>query len=80
MIERQIKYLQQIGIDEIIVATGYLHQEFDYLADKYNVKLMFNDKYDLYKNSYTMYMVREHLHNTYVIEGDVYLTHNFFKR
>ena len=29
IIERQIKCLKEIGIDEIIVVTGYLHEKFD---------------------------------------------------
>ena len=79
MIERQINYLKQIGINEIIVVTGYLHEKFNYLANKYDIKLRVNDKYDLYNNSYTMYIVRDYLENTYVLEGDVYLIHNFLK-
>ena len=79
MIERQINYLKQIGINEIIVVTGYLHDEFNYLANKYDVKLIYNDKYDVYNNGYSMYIVRKYLQNTYVLEGDVYLTHNFLK-
>lgn len=79
MIERQIKYLKQIEIKEIIVVTGYLDEEFDYLADKYGVKLIFNDKYDIYNNAYSLYLVREYLSDSYIIEGDVFLTNNFLK-
>lgn len=79
MIERQITYLKEIGIDDIIVVTGYLNREFNYLSHKYGVKLIFNDKYDVYNNGYTMYLVREYLKDSYVIEGDVYLTNNFLK-
>lgn len=80
MIERQIEYLRQIGVNEIVVVTGYLKEEFNYLVEKYNVKLIFNDKFDVYNNCYSMYIARDYLHNTYVIEGDVYLTRNFLKR
>ncbi len=80
MIERQIRYLKEIGIKEIIVVTGYLHEEFNYLANKYDVKLVFNDKYDVYNNGYSLYLVREYLHNTYILEGDVFLTNNFLKK
>ena len=79
MIEKQIKYLRQIGINDIIVVSGYLNEEFNYLSHKYGVKLIFNDKYDVYNNGYTMYLVREYLKDSYVIEGDVYLTRNFLK-
>lgn len=78
MLERQIEYLQEIGVQEIIVVTGYLAEKFDYLAHKYNVKLVHNDKYDVYNNIYTMYVVREYLQDAYVMDADVYLHRNIF--
>lgn len=80
MIERQIKCLKEIGIDEIIVVTGYLKEKFDFLKEKYGVKLIHNDKYDIYNNIYTMYLVKDYLKDAYVIEGDIYLNKNFLKR
>lgn len=80
IIERQIKYLNRIGINDIVIVTGYLNEEFNYLAPKYNVELVNNDKFNIYNNGYTMYLVREYLHNTYILEGDVFLTDNFLKK
>ena len=77
MLERQIEFLQEKGIDEIIVVTGYLHEKFEYLKEKYNVKLIHNDKFDKYNNIYTMYLVKEYLSDSYVIDADVYLNRNF---
>ncbi|MCA1031402.1 NTP transferase domain-containing protein [Bacillus timonensis] len=77
MLERQIEFLQEIGVDEIIVVTGYLKEKFDYLVEKYGVKLVHNDKYDVYNNIYTMYLVRNYLPNSYVIDADNYLHRNF---
>lgn len=79
IIERQIKCLKEIGIDEIIVVTGYLHEKFDFLEEKYNVRLIHNNKYNEYNNIYTMYLVKEFLKDSYVIEGDVYIRRNFLK-
>jgi L-glutamine-phosphate cytidylyltransferase len=79
MAERQIRFLKEKGIDEIIVVTGYLHEKFDYLKEKYSVKLIHNDKYDLYNNIYTMYLVREYLQDSYVNDADVFMTTNFFR-
>ncbi|MDY4421953.1 NTP transferase domain-containing protein, partial [Clostridium perfringens] len=59
LLERQIEFLRERGVEEIIVVTGYLAEKFDYLKDKYGVKLVNNDKYDIYNNIYTMYLVRE---------------------
>ena len=79
IIERQIKYLKEIGVKEIIIVTGYLNEKFNYLINKYDVKIIFNDKFDVYNNGYTMYLVKDYLQNSYVLEGDVYLTKNFLK-
>lgn len=80
MIERQIRSLREIGIDEIIVVTGYLKEKFEFLKEKYGVKLIYNDKYNIYNNIYTMYLVKDYLKNSYVIEGDIYLNKNFLKK
>ena len=80
MLERQIEFLREIGVEEIIVVTGYLSEKFEYLKDKYGVKLIKNDKYDIYNNIYTMYLVRKYLGDSYVIDGDVYLHKNFLDK
>lgn len=79
MLEKQIQCLKEIGVNEIIVLTGYLKEKFDYLQEKYGVKLIHNDKYDIYNNIYTMYLVRDYLNDAFVIEGDVYFNRNFLK-
>lgn len=79
MAERQIRFLKEKGIDDIIVVTGYLKDKFDYLKEKYGVKLIHNDKYDVYNNVYTVYLAREYLEDAYVSEADVYMCRNFFK-
>lgn len=79
LLERQIEYLREKGIEEIIVVTGYLKEKFEYLKEKYGVKLIFNDKYNVYNNIYTMYLVKEYLGDSYVLDADVYLNRNFFK-
>lgn len=79
LIERQIKFLREACIDEIVVVTGYLAEKFQFLVDKYGVKLVYNDKYDVYNNFYTMYLVREYLSEAYVIDADNYLHENFLQ-
>ncbi|MDU4892252.1 MAG: sugar phosphate nucleotidyltransferase [Clostridium sp.] len=80
MIERQIKALKEIGIEDIIVVTGYLKEKFDFLKEKYGVKTVHNDMYDKYNNIYTMYLVKDYLKDVYVIEGDIYLNKNFLRK
>ena len=45
MIERQIRQLHEAGITNITLIVGYLKEKFEYLIDKYNVKLFYNLEY-----------------------------------
>jgi len=80
MLEQQVEFLQEVGVEEIIVVTGYLREKFEYLKEKYGVTLVHNNKYDVYNNIYTMYLVREYLPGSYVIDADVFLKNNFLLR
>lgn len=77
LLERQIEFLKEKGINDIIIVTGYLNEKFEYLKEKYSLKLIFNDKYDIYNNIYSMYLVRDYLEDAYVIDADVYINRNF---
>lgn len=77
LLERQIRFLKEVGVNDIVVVTGYLSEKFDYLVEKFNVELIHNDKYDIYNNLYTMYLVRHYLPDAYVIDADNYLCRNF---
>lgn len=77
LIERQIKFLREVGVQEIIIITGYLSEKFNYLKKKYSVQLVKNDKYDVYNNLYSIYLVRQYLSDSYVIDADTYLSRNY---
>lgn len=80
LLERQIINLREIGVNEIIVLTGYLHEKFDDIVKKYNLIKVVNDKYDIYNNIYTMYLVRQYLDDAFVIDADNYITRNFLPK
>lgn len=77
LIERQIRFLKEKSINEIVVVTGYLAEKFEFLIEKYGVTLVHNENYDVYNNFYTMYLVRDYLADSYVIDADNYLVENF---
>ena len=79
LIEYQIEFLKEKGINDIIIIVGYLKEQFDYLKEKYGVRLVFNDKYADYNNFYSLYLVKEELANSYVIDADNYLFKNMFR-
>lgn len=76
MVERQIQFLKEKGIDDITLISGYKAEALDYLKDKYGVDIVFNDRYDTCNNINSLYIVRDRFHDTYVLEGDVYMDKN----
>lgn len=80
LLERQIINLREIGVEEIVVVTGYLHEKFDDIVKKYNLIKLFNEKFDVYNNIYSMYVARDYLRDAFVIDADNYLTRNFLPK
>ncbi len=79
LIERQIKQLKEAGIDDIYIVTGYKSEQFEYLKDKFGVKLRHNDLYLTRNNNASIYAVRDILKNTYICSADNYFSENPFE-
>jgi len=45
LIERQIRQLREVGIDEIIVVVGHMKEHFSYLAEQFGVILVESNDY-----------------------------------
>ncbi|MGP1415199.1 MAG: phosphotransferase [Treponema sp.] len=78
MIERQIKQLHEVGIKDITVVVGYLKDTFEYLIDKYGVKLLYNPDYKEKNNLSTLYHARHELKNTYILSSDNWMRENMY--
>lgn len=78
MIELQIEQLLEASITDITIVVGYLKEKFDYLIDKYDVKLVYNPEYATKNNLSTLYVVRHLLKSTYILSSDNYMTKNLF--
>lgn len=79
MLERNIEYLIESNIKEIVIVVGYLKEKFEYLKEKYKeVILIFNDKFYEYNNIYSFYLIREYLEDSYILDGDIFITENIF--
>ena len=74
MVERQIQFLKEKGIDDITLISGYKAEALDFLKSKYGVDIVFTDRYATCNNINSLYIVRNRFHDTYVLEGDVYMT------
>lgn len=80
LIERQIKQLQEVGIDDITVVVGYMAERFLYLKDKFGVKVVLNPDYYRYNNTSTLIKVVKDIKNTYICSSDNYFTENPFNK
>ncbi|MEG2908078.1 MAG: NTP transferase domain-containing protein [Erysipelotrichaceae bacterium] len=78
LIERQIRQLKEAGIHNIIIVTGYKKEAFDYLVDKFNVRLIENEEYKERNNHSSLYAVKDYLRNSYICSSDLYFTDNPF--
>lgn len=79
LIERQIRQLKEAGIEEIIIVTGYKSEQFEYLKDKFNVRLIHNPDYLIRNNNASIYVVKEYLKNSYICSSDNYFIQNPFE-
>ncbi|MEG1901817.1 MAG: phosphotransferase [Clostridium sp.] len=82
MIERQIRQLHEAGITDITIVVGYLKEKFEYLIDKYNVKLLYNAEYSTKNTLATIYHARELFRgkNTYLLVSDNWLRENMYHK
>ena len=80
MIERQIKQLHEVGIKDISIVVGYLKEKFDYLIDKFGVKLLYNPEYSSKNTISTLYCARNLFYNknTYLLSSDNWIRNNMF--
>lgn len=77
LIERQIRQLQEAGITDITVVVGYKQELYFFLVDKWGVNLEINT--DLKKNNiFSLYMAKEYLGSTYILNCDNYFAENPF--
>lgn len=80
MVERQICQLHEAGVKDITVVVGYLKEKFEYLIDKYQVKLLYNPEYSCKNTLATVYRARDLFkgRNVYLLSSDNWLRENMY--
>ena len=79
LIERQIKQLKDAGISSIYVVVGYMSNQFSYLSEKFDVKLVYNSEFNTRNNNGSIWAVRDVLSDSFVCSADNYFTKNPFE-
>ena len=80
LIERQIRQLQEAGVPEIYIVTGYKAEMFSYLKEKYGVHIVHNPDYLTRNNNASIYAVKDILRNSYICSADNYFSRNPFEK
>ena len=79
LIERQIRQLQEAGVQNITAVVGYRKEQFEYLTDQYGVKLVWNPDYAMLNNLHSLALVADRLENCYVLPCDLWCDKNPFR-
>lgn len=80
IVERLIKQLHEVGVYDIDIVVGFLKEKFDYLIDKYNVKLIYNPFYAQKNNLHSLSLVADKLENSYILPSDIWIEENPFSK
>jgi 2-aminoethylphosphonate-pyruvate transaminase len=73
IIEYSITKLLEMGIDKIVIGTGYLSEVYEQLAFKYpQIKCVYNQKYQSTGSMYTLYQLKDYICEDFVLlESDL---------
>lgn len=80
LIERQIRHLKEVGINDITIVVGFMKESYDYLIDKYGVELVVNTEYTSKNNLHSLSIVSEKISNTYILPADIWCKNNPFSK
>lgn len=72
--ERQLRLLSDCGIKDITVITGYKAEAFDPWRSVPGLNFVHNPRFDCWNNFYSMFLARQFLGNTIVLDGDVWIS------
>lgn len=78
LIERLICQLHEADVKEIYIVVGFMKESYEYLIDKYGVKLIVNPEYMEKNNLFSLHRAEKYLKNTYIVPCDVWCRENPF--
>lgn len=78
LIERLIRHLKEVGIEDIYIVVGYMKEKYEYLIDSFGVKLIVNDSYATKNNIHSLAKAVDKLSNSYIVPCDIWCAKNPF--
>ncbi len=79
LIERTIRQLKEAGVNNIYIVVGFMKEKYEYLIDKFDVKLIVNPDYATKNNLYSVKRALKYLGNSYIIPCDIYCEQNPYR-
>lgn len=80
MVERQIRFLNEVGIFDITIVVGYMSDAFYKIKDKYKIKIIENKQFNITNSLYSLFLAKENLKNTYILNSDAWIEKNYFNQ
>lgn len=80
LIERLIRQLHDANVHHIYIVVGFLKEQFEYLIDDFDVKLIVNPEYGQSNTLHSLSLASDHLSNTYIVPADLYFAENPFSQ
>lgn len=78
LIERLIRQLQEVGVEEITVVVGFMKERYEYLIDEFGVELIINTEYVVKNNLFSLALAVDKLQQTYIVPCDLWAEQNPF--
>lgn len=78
IIERQIRFLHEVGIHNIYIVVGFMKEKYEYLIDQYNVQLIINTQFINRNNLHSLALTSDYIDNTYIVPCDIWCKKNPF--
>ena len=80
LIERTIEQLHEVGITDITMVVGFMMEFYDYLVDKYGVKMIYNNDYATKNNLHSLKLAAKKISSTYIIPCDIWSEKNPYNK
>ena len=80
IIERTIEQLHEVGVTDITMVVGFMMEAYDYLVDKYDIKMIYNNDYASKNNLHSLAMAAGRIDKTYIVPSDIWSEENPFNR